>query len=515
MQLLTDRYASKILGVLNCLDRVVITGTFPGICYAQGMTTYLYGNNIRIFDYPKWAVPLRDEIRANAEKLAADNDLNIQFVRKKKFRKEDRVAEIIATRGDHPGLVCILSAMESCATYRPWHDKQTHRTYLKPDTSQCLHYYFYFIDRDLGLCYLRVPTWAPFRLQFYVNGHEWLARALDRHGVDYTKIENAFVHIDDCELAQKLADDFIRLKWRKILNAFARRVNPLLRTLLRGLKYYWVIDQSEYATDIMFKDRPSLKDLYKQLERHAAVCFAAEDIMTFLGRKLNRNLQGEVVSDYKKRWPGARIKHRMKANWIKMYDKHGSVLRIETVINHPYEFPIRRWGIRNGQRVLGWYPMAKRVANLYRYAEVSLAANKRYIEALCVVDDPTAAYRLLDSVCEPVKHGNRRRRGLNPLRRDDVALFAATLRGEHFIRGFTNSDLAGHLGVTRSPDPKIRKRHSARITRLIQLLRAHGLIAKIPRSRRYRITLRGVAIMVAAIHLRDEAMTTIIKHLAA
>jgi hypothetical protein len=231
------------------------------------------------------------------------------------------------------------------------------------------------------------------------------------------------------------------------------------------------------------------------------VCFSAEDVLTFLGRKLNGNFQGEVMNSFKKRWPGARVKHRMKGNWIKMYDKHGCVLRIETVINHPYEFKIRRQGIRQGERVIGWFPMAKCVSNLYRYAEVCLSANKAYLEALSVVDDPAQAYRFLNELCEPVTRNGRRRRGLNPLRKDDVALFASVLRGEHFIHGFRNRDIAPHLNIHHAKDPAQRKRQSARITRLLQLLHAHHLIAKIPRSRRYRLTLRGAKLMSAAVYL--------------
>ena len=73
--------------------------------------------------------------------------------------------------------------MEACGAYQPWHDKQTHKTFVRPDSGKCLHYYFYFIDAELGLVYLRVPTWAPFRLQFYCNGHSWLARRLTAEGL--------------------------------------------------------------------------------------------------------------------------------------------------------------------------------------------------------------------------------------------------------------------------------------------------------------------------------------------
>jgi hypothetical protein len=208
MQQFTERYAEKIRGVLSCLDRIVITGTIPRICFAEGMTGYLYQQGIRIFDYPQWADGLREEIRANAEKIASKNGLEIEFIRKNTFRKEDRIKKILEKRGDAPGLVHIFSAMEPCASYKPWHDKKTHKTFLKPDSGKCLHYYFYFIVADLGLCYLRVPTWAPFRLQFYCNGHNVLASQLRRRGLSFTLLDNALSEIEDWGKAQNLADTF-------------------------------------------------------------------------------------------------------------------------------------------------------------------------------------------------------------------------------------------------------------------------------------------------------------------
>src|SRR5512143_2590796 len=155
-----ERHAEKIAGVLSCLDRVVITGTLPDICHAEAATRYLFNHKIRIFDYTKFAEPLRDQIRSHAEKLASDHGLTIEFLRNHDVRKEDRIQEILAHRGRHPGLVHIFSAMEPCPSFQPWHDKATGKTFLKYRDGECLHYYFYFIDPMLGLCYLRVPTWG-------------------------------------------------------------------------------------------------------------------------------------------------------------------------------------------------------------------------------------------------------------------------------------------------------------------------------------------------------------------
>ena len=222
---LTARYDDRIAGVLSCYDRVVITGTVPTICYAGGMTRFLYARGIRIFDYAEFAATLRDRVRAAS--LAAEAGVAIEHIAKSHIRKEDVVAQGLAQRGDRPGLVHVLSAMEGCDSDRPWHDKPTGKTFLKPDIGKCLHYYFYFMDADFGLIYLRVPAWAPFRLQFYCNGHSWLARDLTREGIGYTMADNAFVKIDDWDRAQALADDFSPDLLHRTLDRYAAQCCPV------------------------------------------------------------------------------------------------------------------------------------------------------------------------------------------------------------------------------------------------------------------------------------------------
>ena len=257
MELLTERHADEIAGVLSCYDRILIQGTLPGLCYAEGMTAYLKARQVRIFDYAQFAQPLRDVLRENAERLAAEHGLEILFIRKRNFRKEDRVKEILQKRGNHPGLVCILSAMEPCATYQPWHDKKSGKTFLRPDDGKCLHYYFYFIDEDLGLCYVRVPTWCPFRLQVYLNGHHWLAAQLRQRHVDFTLLDNAFTQIADWNQAQRLADGWRVEKIHRKLDEFAQRYCPVIAGL--GVSYHWSLDQAEYAMDIVFRRQVDLQ----------------------------------------------------------------------------------------------------------------------------------------------------------------------------------------------------------------------------------------------------------------
>ena len=285
----------------------------------------------------------------------------------------------------------------------------------------------------------------------------------------------------------------------KQLSKWARLVNPHIDKggWLYGKDYYWVTEQAEYASDVIFKDRSKLRDLYPRLLDHAVVNFSASDILTFLGRKLTGNFLGEVLTDCKKkREPGARVKHRVKENWIKMYDKSGLVLRVETVINSPREFRVRRKRTRNGQPTMVWCPMNKGVANLPSYQRVCRAANDRYLNALSVVNDPTPAYQQVADLTESKTHQGRRYAGFNPARKDDVRLFQAVLSGAHELRGFHNCDIRESLhGVVR--DPTERRRRANAVSRMLKRLHVRGLIARIPRTRRWRVTSRGHSLLGA------------------
>src|SRR5437899_685436 len=295
LQLLTERRSDQIAGVLSCYDRMLIQGTLPGLCFAEGMTGYLYAHHVRIFDYPRWAQPLREALRENAERLAADSGLEIEFIRRpKSFRKEDKIHQVLQQRGEHPGLVWIFSTMEPCSTYRPWHDKTTGKTYLRPDDGKCLHYYFYFIDEELGLCYVRVPTWCPFRLQIYGNGHNWLARQLERNKIRYTLLDNAFTAIGDWAAAQSLVDSWEPSRLHRQLDEFAARYCPILKQIEES--YHWSLDEAEYATDIVFRRQADLQAIYGNLIRTAIHTVKPDDIATFLGKKLHGNYQGEMVN---------------------------------------------------------------------------------------------------------------------------------------------------------------------------------------------------------------------------
>lgn len=500
MELITETYKSKISCVLSCYDRLILTGTLPEISYSQGMTRYMYENSIKIFDYPKFAEPFKEAIRANAEHIAKEHEVEIDFIRKADVRKESIISEKIKKRGYHPGIVHIISSMEACNTYKPWHDKKTGKTFLKPDQSKCLHYYFYFIDPQVGLGYVRVPTWCPFRLQVYINGHNLLASELKLAGIDYTMIDNAFDSIQDANKAQELSDKISIEKLHRKLEEFAWQFCPVYKDF--KLRYHWSVMQAEYSTDIVFKKQEGLQKIYNELVATAIHTVKPENIATFLGLKLDPRYQGEIGNNYNVRIEGSRIKHIMGPSSIKMYDKFSKILRIETTTNDITFFKHFREVVHHdGSTSHEMAPLKKNIYSLSFLSENLKASNKRYIEFISAFDNKEVGRKRLEKVTSSKKEGNRNYKGFNFFSKDDLIILLAIIRGEFNINGFRNKNLQKLLGFAGS-----------KISRLIKRLRVHGLIRKVSDSYKYYITKTGKETIIMAQKIKELVLVPAYCH---
>jgi hypothetical protein len=489
---LPEKYRDQIHGVLNCYDRVILTGTLQQFCYAEGMTAYLKANHIRIFDFAKFVLPWREKIRDNAEALAKTNNLEIEFVSKKHFDKDKKIKKILAQRGGHPGLVHIFSAMESCTAYKPWYDKKTGQCYLKYKSGKCLHYYFYFIDEELGLCYLRVPTWAPFRLQFYFNGHAALAAALVHNHIAYELAGNAFLFIANFERANLLAKRLNIRKLHRQLDRFAERYCPIIKSL--PLDYHWSIMQAEYATDIIFKRQQDLQAIYPHLLETLIHSVKPENIASFLGQKLHGNYKGEMGNRFNVRIEGTRIKHHMGPVSIKMYDKYGIILRIEVTVNDVYFFKeFREVRHRNGKSELKWCKMRKSIYSLPSLQLELAPCTQRYINFISAIETSEVGVKFLNQLTQAVSENHHRYKGFNLLAESDANLLRILLRGEFNIYGFTGRDLRRLI-----PD-----KTAGQVSRLIKRFRVHGLIKKVGKTYKYYLTQFGKQVAAMALKLRE------------
>jgi hypothetical protein len=499
------RHQDRIEGIISGFDRVLFRGSLRSISHIKGMEIFLRSHHILYKDFGAFAQNLTNQIKAQAERIAKKHNRPLKYLPSSKVRKEDAARNIMKQDHITQGLICIFSCLEPCQSFVIGKDRKAKKLYLKSAERKCLHLYFYFIDPEFGFMHIRLQTWLPFTIQVCINGRSWLAKQMDHAGIGYERHDNCFTHIDSMARAQQMFDRLTERKWVRWLQPFAKRVNPWIRPKsgLNLRSYYWSVRESEYATDVLFRDSKSLAAVYPALVRHAIDHFQTQDVLRFLGRRTNKNFEGEVETSLARRMEGVRVRHWVEENSIKMYDKKGSVLRVETTVNNPRRFKVRRRTSRKGRRKMGWLRMRKGVVDIRRRIEVSRAANERYLEALAVVGTPTPSHQVLDSVSKRQIQNGRHFRPLHPISPDDGALFKAILQGKFLLQGFTNKDVRKALLSDGQIHPPHLRPTSSRITRWLRLFRAHGLIQKVSHTRLYRITQKGYQVMVTATKFRE------------
>lgn len=499
-------HQNELLGKLTTFDRMIFKGHLTGL-YGLRKTSgrpprhrfqcFLSSQGVLLKDFAPYVEKTSRGMKQHAEEIARREGRQFIYLESAHTHasprsKETMAREIAEKEKIETGLVCVFSVLEPCSTFTVRGNHETQRLEVAMRRTKCLHFYFYLLDPEFGWMHVRVQSWFPFTIQVYINGREWLGRRLVERRIEFERHDNSFTQIGNLAAAQRLGDRFVRLRWPDLLDRLARRFNPILSTVggagFRG--YYWVLDQCEIATDVMFRERAALVRRMPDFFEHAVFSLSAEDIMRFLGRKFHGNFQGEVITDHKRRPEGRRVKHRMKGNSIKIYDKH-SILRVETTINEPGEFKVYRPEKKE------WCPMGKGVGNLWRYRQVGEQANERYLEVLAQAEQKGEAVEMLDRLCRSASSNGKRVAAFQLLSKADLSLFAAVLSGDHLIRGFRNRDLQRKIHSTPPPGPAEYKRRCARISRLIAKLRGHGLIAKVRGSRLYHLTLRGYQILSA------------------
>ena len=519
------KHAPMIVGQLSGFDRVRFRGTIPMLAAVPGLVAWLKDctGSGRVTGFKSFALELTERLKASVEQVAAAAGRPVKYLASSVLSKEDLVQELLAREKISKGLVCVLSCVEPCRSFDVYRDRQKKWIDLVPAYRKCLHWYLYFIDPLLGLCHVRIQSWLPFTVHVCVNGREWLCRELDAARVGFRRRDNCLVDVADFAAAQKLLDAQPWANWTRILNDLLHRACPGLSALcFRGTPFqrYWSADETEWATDILFRSSRALAERYPALIRHAMTTFSSCDVLRFLGRSrspmtggVHHSFQGEVVSDVKFRPEGVRIKHRANRNSIKMYDKQGSVLRIETTINDARDMKVYRASGSDPAGPKSWRKLRKGVVDLPRRTRISQGANTRYLAALAAVDVQTPLGKVADAISTAVTRDGRRARGLNPLTGEDARLAAILLHGEFSISGFRNADVRTLL-YPGSEIPDDRRRASGKVTRLLRLFRAHGLIQKISGTHRYKLTTQGRRTLPAFIVARN-ASTEKLDQLAA
>ncbi|MBL0312157.1 MAG: hypothetical protein IPP78_05455 [Holophagaceae bacterium] len=500
MEEFIQKYEGKVIGVLSGWDRVRFMGTLRMLSCVNGMLVYLSKAGVLLKDFGGLVEGKSDEMKEAIQTRAKELGRPVVYLNSSRICKEQVALEIAQQDGIKEGLVCVLSVVEPCISYLIGRDRERKRLVLKSGLRKCLHLYGYVIDEVFGWMSIRIQTWFPFTVQVCVNGREWLARRMDKAGIEYERRDNCFAWISDVASAQALMEKMNELNWPEALERAVKGLNPLYGRMIPEwpLPTYWSAQETEWATDVMFRSTRELASIYPALVRGAIHTYSSQDVMRFLGKKLVGRFQGELNSSYRQRPEGIRVKHRVKANSIKVYDKQGSVLRVETTINDPHEFKVYRTkeGDHGGEK--RWLVLRRGVADLKRRAVVSQAANERYLNALAALDTDQPLGELLRPECRAVRFHKQKFRGLRPWGDGDQELLKAINRGEFALEGFRNKDLVAHLKLGGLD----AKKASSRVSRLFRILRAHGIIRKVQGCHRYVATPKGRKIAAAVLQVQ-------------
>jgi hypothetical protein len=528
------QFGPLIKFALGGWDRLRFHACLRPLFSASWMRNYLCAAKVRLKDFSAHAQALTARVIEEGQRVAAGAGRPYHYLRSSQIRKEVFIEDIVRRDRVREGLIAVLSTVEPCLAISVRGARDRHRLIPVVEQRKCLHLYFYYEHSLFGRCHVRLQTWYPFSVDVCLNGRLWLARQMDAEGLKYRRADNCFLDLEDPARAQALADAQHSSAWLERLNDLLAPVHPLQKEILRpfaSLRYYWTLTQSEYATDLVFRDACDLARVYPAFVAHGLGTFQSPHIMRFLGHsvpvttgRVHPRFRGEVRTDVLERHEGVCLKHRAGLNSQKIYDKLGTVLRSESTVNGPEAFKIYRPApdpvarpsskpaeslatppVRRAQRApktkppRPWRRLRRSVVDIPPRAELSRAANRRYLDALASTHVGTPLGEMAAPLCRPVLRDGKRFRALNPFQPAEAELLRVLSRGEWTMTGVRNRDLQKALYAGRPRDKKTARRRSAAIGRRLRLLRAHGLLRKIPHTHRYMVTESGRAVLTALV----------------
>jgi hypothetical protein len=523
MQELMELYGDRIAGAISGWDRVRFRGTVRWLASLGGIGSYMASHGILLKDFGTWAGKITEAIRSACAARAESLGIPLRYLDRAGIDKEALARRIAEERGIDTGDICMFSVVEPCVAPLIKGNRATRQLELHMAQRKCIFIYQYWNDPVVGFGHSRLQTWLPLSATICLNGRHWLERQLLAESVAHVKDGNCFPFIADLPRAQQLLDEQLQTNWPQLLDGLLERNCPLVRSVFDDppLGYYWSADESEWATDLVFRSAAQLDRLMPSLLRFGLVSAQSPAVMRFFGRKVTDGrflgrAPDEIVSDLRRRYEGVRLKHWINENSLKAYNKAGRILRVETTINNTRDFKVFRHPADDPSRPQTWQKMRKGVSDLHRRAQVSDACNKRYAQHLATVLDRETLQQTVASICAPVRKERRTYRALNPWAAEDGNMIEFIARGENQINGFRNRDLRKwlHPSSPAPADKQQQHRDAGRVTRTLRLLRAHGLIRKVPRTTRYMLTAKGRRVTTAVLAASTATTKQLMDHAA-
>jgi hypothetical protein len=398
-------------------------------------------------------------------------------------RKEDVVQPYYRRLHGAEGVACVLTSMEQGRTFVSYTPRFTppsgdaNYRIIKSCRKQFLHYYFYVLDPVMGPMSVRVATYLPFNITCYLNGHSFLAQELTRRGIRFRKDDNAILAITNVgaleEAVAQLGPGLIRERcdyWaRQLTPHFSRQDRAVFHPV-----YQYSVGQIELATDVIFKRSAPLKALFERSVEIGVLLGGADRTMHLFGRRIDRRYRGKLQTVLDRREEGHPVlRSYYQTSFVKQYEKADRILRTETCINNTYHVGVGR-----------------RLENLPALIERMATTNQRYLDLAAELLDSTVDTGQLAALSHPTLMGARRVPGIKLHDDRVIRLVDALLHPGGLVSDWT----------TRDVHTRILTRHRLadgdyRLSQLrydLMKLRVKGLVERIGRTRRYRLTAAGL-----------------------
>jgi hypothetical protein len=510
-------FGDAVVGVTSGFDRIVFEGMIRPLMYPEGAMGFFRRRRILFKDAREWVLKQTEQLVSAVEAWSLEEcGEGIIYLPSSRSRKEELARRRQQEKGIRVGPVGAWSCVEAGSSYRLIPDNGTPR--LRYVHTRCKHLYIYLDHADYGFMSIRIQTWFPYRIQIAMNGREWLARQLKQMGIGHERLGNKILQVDDFNAMQPLLDQQLETDWCSLLDSFVPLAFPTVSsTLGTDLSYTWNLWQSEWASDFLFNDRRALDRTMNAMVRHAFIGGHPSRLLGYFDHPVKSNGQprgdfgGSLKTNIIELDEGYRIRHWFGSNSVKMYNQC-NVLRIESTVNQPSAFrAYRRKQGASKDAPKELRPLRKGVADTTLRARACQGVNNRFAEHVASTQSSQPLHSVLATVTTRKRCRGRSVRALEPTGKD-LALLNAIADPRFIIGGFCNKDLRTLLADDNRHIGKTEKQRSSMTTRSLRLLRDHGVIRRLPKSRRYQLTSRGrhlVTALQAALAASTEQLTAI------
>ena len=496
MDRLSEVLRERVQFRYTCLDRIVLHGYLAGLQRPEQLV-YLFHDVVGVDCIePKVLLGRTAAYRQWLEQYTRGQGIPV-VAAPKGVRKEELVRPYYGQLGPREGVACVLTSLENSRTFISYTPRRMPRSgdtnYRRIETGRkrFLHLYWYVRDPVMGPMSLRVATYLPFTLTCYLNGHPFVSERLRGAGVALYQRDNAILSVTDPVALQAAADALTPAVLQERCDYWAAKVAPQFSPTERAaldLRYRYSVAQVELATDVIFRQPSPLRALFRRAVELGLLTGGADRTTHLFGRRITRRYRGKLQTVLDRRNEGHPVlRSYYRTSLVKQYEKAETLLRTETCINDPYHLGVGR-----------------RLDNLPKLVERMAATNRRFLDAQAELLACTVDQGELARLAQPIQVGKRRVPGLR-LQDDRVLrLLDALLDPGSFVADWTSRDvLARLLGRHRLTETDYRL---SQLRYDLGKLRAHGLVERIGRTRRYRLTARGLKLGALLVKLRTRLL---------